>query len=104
MHDVTPYKVHAPHHCIGVYDILNFSDPVVANCIIDQLGIESILLMPDDDAAIGLMSEGNNVPRNCKYGVTLRGDTYYPSPNFRMYSGKSKQARYLQVDTSERIV
>lgn len=71
--------------------------------MIDQLGIESILLMPNDEVAQALLSEDHNVPINCKYGVTLRGDTYYPSPNFRMYSGKSRQPRYLQVDTGERI-
>lgn len=100
---MTRYKVHAPQDCLSLFDVLNFSDPVVANCMIDQHGIESILLIPNDEVALALLSETENVPNNCKYGVTLRGDTYYPSPNFRMYSGKLKQPRYLQVDTGERI-
>lgn len=88
---------------MSVFDVLNFTDPVVANCVIDQLNVESVLLVPNDDVAINLLSESENVPKNCKFAVTLRGDTYYPSPNYRMYSGNCKQAKYLQVDTSQRI-
>lgn len=92
-----------PQGCANVFDVLTFTDPVVANTVIDQIGIEAILLLPNDDVAINLMSTTETVPRNCKYGMTLRGDTYYPAPNYKMYSGHTKQARYLQVDTSERI-
>lgn len=88
---------------MSVFDVLNFTDPIVANCVIDQVGVEMVLLLPNDDVAIHVLSESENVPKNCKYGVTLRGDTYYPPPNYRMYSGNCRQAKYLQVDTSERI-
>lgn len=103
MHDVTPFKVHTPPDCICMYEALNFSDPVVANFVIDQLGVESILLLPNDNRAIDLLADEVNVPTNCKCGVTLEGDIFYPSPNYRMYSGRSTQAKYLQVDTKERI-
>lgn len=82
---------------------MNFSDTVVANCMIDQLGIESILLIPNDEVAAKVLSMDENVPRNCKYGITLRGDVYYPSPNYKMYSGKNQKPKYLQVDTADRI-
>ncbi|KAK9739088.1 hypothetical protein QE152_g9357 [Popillia japonica] len=36
----------ADRDCISLYDAIDIKDPVVANCLIDQMSIESILLIP----------------------------------------------------------
>lgn len=78
-------------------------DPVVMNCLIDQMAIESILLVPSTDRAIQLLSNQARVPKNCRQGVTIKGDKYYPDPNYKTYASRYHQARFLQVDTAELI-
>lgn len=87
-----------------MYDILDIEDPIVFNCIIDQAGIENILLIPTDIRAQELLSVEARVPRNCAQGVTINGDKYYPDPNYRSYGSRYNKAKYLQVDTKEHMV
>lgn len=95
--------VQGDRDCISLYDAIDIKDPVVANCLIDQMSVESILLIPSTDRAIELLSNQNRVPRNCSQGVTIKGDKYYPDPNYKMYASRYHKARFLQVDTKELI-
>ncbi|XP_025836103.1 structural maintenance of chromosomes protein 6 [Agrilus planipennis] len=103
VHDVSRNIVKCGNNCISIYESVNISDPVVANCLIDQLGIESIILLPSTEIAIELMANARNVPENCRQGVTITGDKYYPDPNYKMYSSRYKHAQYLQVSTGDMI-
>lgn len=93
--------MHEPSQCISLYNALEINDAVVANCIVDNSAPENILLIPDDRTAITLLSNKNHVPKNCSQGVTMKGDRYYPDPNYRTYASQYHHAKYLQVDTKE---
>lgn len=93
----------APQDCTSIYEAIDIEDAIVSNCIVDQLGIESILLIPSDARAIELMSDQRKVPRNCSQGITIKGAKYFPDPNYRTYGSRYHRAQYLQVDTKDRI-
>lgn len=83
---------------------MDISDPVVANCLIDQREIECILLIPSSKEAAEIMSKASKVPQNCKRAFTQRGDTFYPDPQYRSYGGpRSLKARFLQVSITDTI-
>ncbi|KAK9874057.1 hypothetical protein WA026_002412 [Henosepilachna vigintioctopunctata] len=103
VHDVTNNKVQAPPDCIGLFDVLEFEDPVVANCVIDESSIEGILLIPSDDRAMTLLSNKAHVPSKCSQGITIKGDRYFPDPNYKSYCSDYHQAQYLQIDASEHL-
>ncbi|KAL3288876.1 hypothetical protein HHI36_003322 [Cryptolaemus montrouzieri] len=101
VHNVSKNLVQAPSDCVGLFDMLEIEDPVVANCIIDESNVEGILLIPSDDRAMKLLSNIENVPRNCTQGVTIKGDRYFPDPNYKTYCSDYHQAQYLQVDAGD---
>lgn len=85
-------------------DVMEISNPIVANCIIDQREPECIQLIPTSAEAKNIMGNVQFVPRNCKRALTLKGDTFYPDPHYRFYGGKvATRAKWLQVSTTEAI-
>lgn len=84
-------------------DALIIKDTVITNCLIDQLSIETVLLISGNDLARQLMSDAARVPRNCSRAITLCGDQFYPDPNYRSYSCRNKQPRFLQVSVADVI-
>ncbi|XP_071651384.1 structural maintenance of chromosomes protein 6 [Temnothorax longispinosus] len=100
MHDVRHHCTQSPQYS-NLLDAMVIEDPVIANCLIDQREIECILLIPTSEEACVIMSDMTKVPRNCKRAFTLRGDTFYPDPNYRTYGGKCTRAKYLQVSVME---
>ncbi|KAK4884325.1 hypothetical protein RN001_000596 [Aquatica leii] len=103
IHDVSSNLVRPVDGCISVFDAVEISDPVVTNCLIDQVNLESVLLIPDNPTAIKLMSNVHKVPRNCIQGITMNGDKYYPDPNYKTYASRYKNAQYLQVSMADMI-
>ncbi|XP_066259004.1 structural maintenance of chromosomes protein 6 [Euwallacea similis] len=102
-HDVSDNLVHSPADCIALYNAIIIDDPIVSNCIVDQMNIENVLLIPNGERAMELMSDRRKVPRNCKQSLTMKGDKYYPDPKYRTYASNYPKARYLQVDTREHM-
>ncbi|XP_071562380.1 structural maintenance of chromosomes protein 6-like [Temnothorax nylanderi] len=100
VHDVRRHCTQSPQYS-NLLDAMVIEDPVIANCLIDQREIECILLIPTSEEACKIMSDMTIVPRNCKRAFTLRGDTFYPDPNYRTYGGKCTRAKYLQVSVME---
>ncbi|XP_018567595.1 structural maintenance of chromosomes protein 6 [Anoplophora glabripennis] len=100
-HDVSRNLVRAPEDCVCLYNAIEIDDAVVSNCIVDSSFPESILLVPNDQRAQELLSNRQYVPQNCSQGVTIKGDRYYPDPNYRTYGSQYHRAKYLQVDTKE---
>ncbi|XP_011637103.1 structural maintenance of chromosomes protein 6 [Pogonomyrmex barbatus] len=101
VHDVRHYCTQSPQYS-NLLEAMVIEDSVVANCLIDQREIECILLIPTNDEACIIMSDVTKVPKNCKQAFTLRGDIFYPDPNYRTYAGKCGiRAKYLQVSTME---
>ncbi|XP_071651386.1 structural maintenance of chromosomes protein 6-like isoform X2 [Temnothorax longispinosus] len=100
--DVRRHCTQSPRYS-NLLDAMVIEDPVVANCLIDQREIECILLIPTIQEACVIMSDMTKVPRNCKRAFTLRGDTFYPDPNYRHYEGRCERAKYLHVSTTYHV-
>ncbi|KAL1512549.1 hypothetical protein ABEB36_002130 [Hypothenemus hampei] len=100
-HNVQENLTKAPPGCECLYNAVIIDDIVVSNCIIDQLNTESILLIPNNEMAMQIMADRNRVPANCRQGLTMKGDKFFPDPNYKTYASSYHQARYLQVDSSE---
>merc|ERR1719167_641881 len=69
-----------------LFDRIEFDNPNVANCIIDQGKIEQILLIPNDTDAQQLLKSKSSVPNNCLYALTSGLNQYYPAPSYRSYA------------------
>ncbi|XP_008551546.1 structural maintenance of chromosomes protein 6 [Microplitis demolitor] len=102
VHDVSR-KCARDQNYSNLLDMMEISNPVVANCIIDQKEPECLLLIPTSEEAKEMMGHARNVPRNCKRAITKKGDTFFPDPQYRTYGGKVGRARYLQVSTTDVI-
>lgn len=84
-------------------DVMRVSNAVVMNCLIDQCKVDSILLTDQEQVAIRLTSDEENVPENLLRIVLLDPfSVFYPEPNYRSYSIEQKHARFLQVDMAQR--
>lgn len=103
VHDVHAHCTKSSHYP-NLLDAMDISDPVIANCLIDQREVECILLIPSSKEAAEIMSKASKVPRNCKRAFTQQGDTFYPDPQYRSYGGpRSLKARFLQVSITDTI-
>ena len=79
-------------------------DPVVGNYLIDSYRIEAILLVETDQMAMQLMSDEQNVPKNCRSALTLAGDKYFPAPGYKTYGATAKIApKYFHADCDSQI-
>ncbi|KAJ8735242.1 hypothetical protein PYW07_006862 [Mythimna separata] len=100
-HDVRNTRVRAGAFRSAL-DSLDISDPVIANFLIDNVGMEKVLLVPDHDDAVRLSDNEENVPENCAKIVTLDSTEYHPAPNYRSYGGAARTSRFLHLSTAER--
>ncbi|XDV26907.1 hypothetical protein PO909_030526 [Leuciscus waleckii] len=83
----------------SVLQALDIENPVVANCLIDMRGIETILLIKNSKDARRVMMSGHP-PRNCREAYTQEGDQVYYN---RYYSCDQNRALYLSKDVEEEI-
>uniref|UniRef100_A0A8C7XFD9 Structural maintenance of chromosomes protein 6 n=1 Tax=Oryzias sinensis TaxID=183150 RepID=A0A8C7XFD9_9TELE len=98
VHDTRRRAVNHPEFP-SVLQALEIEDPVVANCLIDQRGIESILLIKNNTQARKVML-GKNPPRNCTQAFSKEGDQIYTN---RVYSADQTRANCLSGDVEEEI-
>lgn len=101
VHDVRGRRVHSGNFRSAL-DSLDVTDPVIANFLIDNVGCECVLLVPDHESAVRLSDNEQNVPENCSKIVTLDSTEYHPAPNYRSYGGAARQSRFLHLSTAER--
>ncbi|XP_034934141.1 structural maintenance of chromosomes protein 6 [Chelonus insularis] len=104
-------KVHdVRNSCTGtdrhpnLFHSMEISNPVVANCIIDNKEAEFILLIPTSAEAAEIMKTAANVPRNCRRAITQKGDTFFPDPRYKTYGGKVGKPKLLQVSSRDVIL
>uniref|UniRef100_A0A8D3D2F6 Structural maintenance of chromosomes protein 6 n=1 Tax=Scophthalmus maximus TaxID=52904 RepID=A0A8D3D2F6_SCOMX len=98
LHDTRKKAVNHPEYP-SVLQALEIEDSVVANCLIDQRGIESILLIKNRTVARRLM-HGKNPPQNCFQAFSIEGDQIFTN---RAYSADQTRANYLSGDVEEEI-
>uniref|UniRef100_A0A8C7RD32 Structural maintenance of chromosomes protein 6 n=1 Tax=Oncorhynchus mykiss TaxID=8022 RepID=A0A8C7RD32_ONCMY len=100
VHDTSRRAVNHPDYP-SVLQSLEIEDPVVANCLIDQRGIETILLIKVGFHFCGsnpsVLMQGRQPPRNCYQAFTKEGDQCY---NNRYYSNDQRRCDYLSRDIS----
>lgn len=103
VYDIRDGKVAADiRNTHALINLISVSDPVVMNCLIDQVKIETILAVSEQSLAIHLTSQQENVPTNLQKIVVMEPfSEFYPMPNYRSYGLKSRPARYLQVNMTE---
>ncbi|KAM4040422.1 LOW QUALITY PROTEIN: structural maintenance of chromosomes protein 6 [Anomaloglossus baeobatrachus] len=83
----------------SVLTTLEIDNPVVANCLIDMRGIETVLLIKNNSEARDVMQRGAP-PVNCREAFTADGDQVYKN---RYYSSEFNRARYLSRDVDREI-
>ncbi|XP_053828607.1 structural maintenance of chromosomes protein 6 isoform X1 [Vidua macroura] len=83
----------------SVLTALEIDNPVVANCLIDMRGIETVLLIKNNRRAREVM-QCNRPPRNCKEAFTAEGDQVFER---RYYSSNSVRPQLLSQDVEAEI-
>ncbi|XP_053690699.1 structural maintenance of chromosomes protein 6 isoform X2 [Sabethes cyaneus] len=102
VYDIREGRVAEMPQTYALTNLISVSDPVVMNCLIDQVKIETILAVRDQSLAIRLTSQQENVPTNLQKIVVIEPfSEFYPMPNYRSYGLQKKPARYLQVNMTE---
>ncbi|XP_030261656.1 structural maintenance of chromosomes protein 6 [Sparus aurata] len=98
VHDTRKRAVNHPEYP-SVLQALEIEDPVVANCLIDQKGIESVLLIKNRTDARRVM-QGRNPPQNCSQAFSKEGDQIFTN---RTYTAEQTRANCLSGDVEEEI-
>nr|XP_056712877.1 structural maintenance of chromosomes protein 6 [Euleptes europaea] len=78
----------------SVLTALEFDNPVVANCLIDMRGIETVLLIKNNVEAREVMTM-RMPPKNCREAFTADGDQVFHN---RYYSSDNTRPRFLSRD------
>ncbi|NXY84808.1 SMC6 protein, partial [Alcedo cyanopectus] len=98
VYDVTQRGVHHPEFP-SVLTALEIDHAMVANCLIDARGIETILLIKSSHEARRVM-QTNPPPRNCREAFTAAGDQVFQR---RYYSSDYVRPKYLSQDVEAEI-
>ncbi|NXB67698.1 SMC6 protein, partial [Struthidea cinerea] len=98
IYDTSQRAVHHPEFP-SVLTALEIDNPVVANCLIDMRGIETILLIKNNRKAREVM-QCNRPPKNCKEAFTAEGDQVFER---RYYSSSFARPRFLSQDVEAEI-
>ncbi|RMC17213.1 hypothetical protein DUI87_05790 [Hirundo rustica rustica] len=98
IYDTSQKAVHHPEFP-SVLTALEIDNPVVANCLIDMRGIETVLLIKNSRRAREVM-QCNRPPKNCKEAFTAEGDQVFER---RYYSSSFVRPKFLSQDVEAEI-
>ncbi|XP_061605240.1 structural maintenance of chromosomes protein 6-like [Phyllopteryx taeniolatus] len=98
VHDTRKRALNHPDYQ-SVLQTLEMEDTVVANCLIDQRGIENILLIKNRAEACRVMMSGHPPP-NCYQAFSKDGDQIFTN---RCYASEQTRANCLSGDVEEDI-
>ncbi|XP_020912192.1 structural maintenance of chromosomes protein 6 [Exaiptasia diaphana] len=84
-----------------VLDELVIDNPVVANCLIDQVGVETVLLIEDPREARDFMF--SRPPPGVRMAYAGNGDQLIGGRSAKSYAAMSTTAKYLQQDIEQEI-
>nr|QIC49993.1 structural maintenance of chromosomes protein 6 [Actinia equina] len=85
-----------------VLDELVIDNPVVANCLIDQAGVETILLIQNPREARDVMFS-TPPPQGARIAYAGNGDQIIGGNSAKSYAAQNSNARYLQQDIEQEI-
>nr|XP_042902387.1 structural maintenance of chromosomes protein 6 isoform X2 [Parasteatoda tepidariorum] len=97
MHNVSQHQAQT-NDFPTVLDMLTIKDPVIANCLIDQLSIENIILIEDITTAQNVMLD--NPPAKCYSAFLLNCDEILLNP-YRYYSASRRPTNVLSRNIDE---
>ncbi len=83
-----------------VYEMLKIEDDTIANVLIDQCRVESILLLPDRKHTHVIERQST---RDCNQAYLMNGDQLLGLPTFRMYACGQKEVRFFVESTQNAI-
>ena len=86
-----------------ILDLLEVTNPMVKNVLIDHKKIERVLLMGRDSEAQDILSSTRKVPKNCVYAYTLDMNQFYPAPNYRSYFISPKTKGILRISMADHV-
>ncbi|XP_063280660.1 structural maintenance of chromosomes protein 6 [Prinia subflava] len=98
IYDTSQRAVHHPEFP-SVLTALEIDNPVVANCLIDMRGIETVLLIKSSRRAREVM-QCNRPPKNCREAFTAEGDQVFER---RYYSSNFVRPKFLSQDVEAEI-
>ncbi|NWU24222.1 SMC6 protein, partial [Dyaphorophyia castanea] len=98
IYDTSQRAVYHPEFST-VLTALEIDNPVVANCLIDMRGIETVLLIKNSRKAREVM-QWNRPPKNCREAFTAEGDQVFER---RYYSSNFARPRFLSQDVESEI-
>jgi structural maintenance of chromosomes protein 6 len=102
VYDVSNGRVQAVQNTQTMMSVLKVSDVVVMNCLIDQVRVESILLVEDQALATHITADEENIPHNLSKVILLKPlSEIFPAPAYRSYALAERQVRFIQVNTAE---
>lgn len=87
----------------SILDVVEISNMVARNLLIDLCRVDGVLLIPTDDECFNVLSDQRNVPRNCRQAYTLKADQYFPAPGYKTYGSTTKAAKVLQTSRDQII-
>ncbi|XP_032234890.2 structural maintenance of chromosomes protein 6 isoform X4 [Nematostella vectensis] len=99
VHDVSRNKPRCKY--TTVLDELVVDDPVATNCLIDQLSVESVLLVEDPKEARDVMFF--HTPQGAGMAYAINGDQVIGGRSAKYYSATSSSAHFLQQDIEQEI-
>ncbi len=83
-----------------VYEMLKVEDETIANVLIDQCRVESILLLPDRKHTHVIERQST---RDCNQAYLMNGDQLLGLPTFRMYACSQRDVKYFVESTRNAI-
>ena len=106
LHDVSQYRVRSDQYK-SLLELMTIKEAPIANALIDQFRIESILFIPDYREAQDLLMDRQSVPANCIHAYTAMGDMMFPNTahsEYKSYANNSKKsAQYLMKNVDQML-
>jgi len=86
---------------------ISIENDQVFNILIDKNSLEKTLFIPQDRAAVELLTNESIIPSNLKVAYSSQGTQFFPKKagsNFRQYANNKKPSGILNSDTSSLIL
>lgn len=84
-------------------DCIDCNEPTVYNAVLDQAGLEKIIVINNNEEAQRILTDVRNVPRNLRYAVVESKYQYFPAPRYRSYYQEYRPRNLLKCSIEELI-